>query len=78
MTTHRYGHIDPKTSSWATLPALALKKLALWEEWGYNRDRHYSYFVGGKMSADLGYYHIEFLKRDGSPDVETAQAAFEW
>ena len=30
------------------------------------------------MSADLGYYHIEFLKRDGSPDVETAQAAFKW
>ena len=30
------------------------------------------------MSADLGYYHIEFLKRDGSPDVDTAQAAFKW
>ena len=30
------------------------------------------------MSADLGYYHIEFLKRDGSPDVDTAQRAFEW
>ncbi|MBR2461689.1 MAG: leucine-rich repeat domain-containing protein [Spirochaetaceae bacterium] len=30
------------------------------------------------MSAVLGYYSIAFLKKNGVPDVETAQRAFEW